>query len=138
MDANAPRPARLPLRDDIIEPDLSRLIVGGLYHVHGTLGFGFAEPVYTRSMEVALCQRGLRVQREVPIEVVFEGVEVGKYRIDMLVEDRIILEIKASEKLTDVPKVQLRNYLRAANKRLGLVLHFGPKAAFYRVLNPHS
>jgi GxxExxY protein len=136
MNPDETRPPQLSSRRQLIFEPLSREIIAALYHVHNQLGFGFNEPVYSRSMAVALCQRGLRVEREVPINVLFEGVEVGMYRIDMLVENKIILEIKASEKLTDVPRVQLRNYLAAAKLELGLVLHFGPRASFYRVLGP--
>jgi GxxExxY protein len=138
MNPDETRPKEGSSRRALLFESLTREIIGGLYHVHNSLGFGFVESVYARSMEVTLCQRGLKVEREIPIEVVFEGVEVGRYRIDMLVENKIILEIKASEKLTDVPKIQLRNYLAAAKLELGLVLHFGPRASFYRVLAPQT
>ncbi|HEU4997110.1 MAG TPA: GxxExxY protein [Gemmatimonadaceae bacterium] len=116
----------------IVERELSYLIIAAFFEVYNALGFGFLESVYARAMEVALGRRGLLVQREVP--VVFDGVEVGRHRLDMLVERRIVLEIKSTERLSDVPKRQLRNYLAATNLELGIILHFGPKAEYHRVL----
>ena len=86
--------------------------------------------VYARALEVALRLRRLKVEREVPVTIFFEGVDVGQHRMDMVVEDRIVLEIKATEKLSDVAKRQLRNYLSAMDLELGIVLHFGPGAAY--------
>lgn len=114
--------------------DLCYVIIGCFYWVYNRLGYGFLESVYAKALEVALRLRGLRVEREVPVTVVFEGVEVGRHRLDMIVEDQVIIEIKSSEKLSDVPKRQLRNYLSATNKELGILLHFGPQANYYRIL----
>jgi GxxExxY protein len=117
-----------------VEKDLSYVIVGCFFWVYNTLGYGFLESVYARALEVALRLKGLRVQREVPVTILFEGVEVGQHRMDMIVENKIIIENKSTEKLTDIPKRQLRNYLSATNLELGLVLHFGPQANYYRVI----
>ena len=117
-----------------VESDLSYAIVGCFYWVYNTLGFGYLESVYAKALEVALRLKGLKVEREVPVIVVFEGVEVGLHRMDMVVEGRIIIEIKSSDRLSEVPKRQLRNYLTATNRELGLLLHFGPQANHYRVL----
>jgi GxxExxY protein len=118
----------------IVEKELSYAIIGCFFLVYNELGFGFLESVYSRALEVALLEKGLLVQREVPVTVLFHGVVVGQHRIDMLVERRIILEIKSTERLTDVPKRQLRNYLTAFNLELGIILHFGPRAEYHRVL----
>jgi GxxExxY protein len=117
-----------------VEKDLSYVIVGCFFWVYNTLGYGFLESVYARAMEVALRLKGLKVEREVPVTIFFEGVEVGHHRMDMIVENKIIIENKSTEKLTDIPKRQLRNYLSATNLELGLVLHFGPQANYYRVI----
>jgi GxxExxY protein len=121
-------------RPEWVEKDLSYIIVGCFFWVYNTLGYGFLESVYARAMEVALRLKGLKVEREVPVTIFFEGVEVGHHRMDMVVENKIIIENKSTEKLTDIPKRQLRNYLSATNLELGLVLHFGPQANYYRVL----
>jgi GxxExxY protein len=117
-----------------VEEEVSYTIIGCFFWVYNTLGYGFLESIYARALEVALRLKGLKVEREVPVTVFFEGVEVGRHRMDMIVEDRIILEIKSTEKLTEVPKRQLKNYLSATDNELGLVLHFGPQANYYRIL----
>ena len=117
-----------------VEQELSYAIIGCFFQVYNTLGFGYLESVYSRALEVALRLKGLKVEREVPITVVFEGVEVGQHRMDMIVEDKIIIENKSTEKLTEIPRRQLRNYLTATNRELGLLLHFGPQANYYRGL----
>ena len=121
---------------EIIEKELSYLIVAAFFEVYNYLGFGFLEAIYAEALELALARRGLRVEREVPITIFFKGEPIGLYRIDMLVEGRIIVEIKSSERVNDIAKRELRNYLVATGKRLGLLLHFGPQAQFFRVLSP--
>ena len=121
-------------RSTILEKEISYSIVGAFFQVYNELGFGFLESIYARALEVALGEKGLLVQREVPITVVFHGVEVGQHRLDMLVEHRIVLEIKSTERINDIPKRQLRNYLNALRLELGMVLHFGPRAEYHRVL----
>lgn len=117
-----------------VEQEISYVVIGCFFWVYNTLGFGFLESIYARALEVALRLKGLKVEREVPVRIVFEDVEVGVHRLDMVVEDRIIIEIKATDKLSDVSKRQLRNYLAATNLELGILLHFGPTANHFRVL----
>ena len=123
-------------RTELVYGELSYAIVGAFFSVYNRLGFGFLESVYLKCVEILLRKKGLRVEREVPVEIAFEGELVGSYRIDMLVERCIIVETKATERLSDFARVQLRNYLAASGLRLGLILHFGPKPAHYRVLGP--
>lgn len=118
---------------EIVEKELSYIIVGAFFTVYNTLGFGFLESIYVRALEILLKQRGLLVEREYPLNVYFEGQLVGQYRADLLVEGRIIVEVKSTERLSDVPKRQLQNYLTATNLKLGLLLHFGPRAEYHRV-----
>jgi GxxExxY protein len=120
----------------IVEKELSYAIGGCFFGVYNELGYGFVEPVYSRSLVVALQEQGLKVEREVPFSVLFHGVEVGRHRVDLLVERRIIVEIKSTERVTDVAKRQLRSYLKAVDLELGLLLHFGPRPEVHRVLNP--
>lgn len=114
--------------------ELSYKVVGAFFQVYNTLGVGFLESIYSKALDVALRQQGLLVQREVPAIVHFQGVEVGYHRADMLVERRLIVEIKATERLSDIAKRQVRSYLNAFDLELGLVLHFGPRADVHRVL----
>ena len=117
-----------------VEEELSDTIIGCFFWVYNKIGFGFLESVYAKALEVALKLTGLKVDREVPVTIFFEGVDVGQHRMDMVVEDRIVLEIRATEKLSDVAKRQLRNYLSAMDLELGILLHFGPTADHHRVL----
>lgn len=136
MHSNRSEPNDVPTRPAIIEKELSFAIVGAFYEVYNELGFGFLESVYSKALEVALSKRGVRVEREVPIVIRFQGVEVGHHRADMLVERRVILEIKSTERISDATRRQVRNYLAAMRLELGIILHFGPSAQFYRILGP--
>jgi GxxExxY protein len=129
--------AALPVRG-LVEKELSYTIVGCFLGVFHELGYGFVEGIYSRSLQVVMQEKGLLVEREVPFSVFFHGVEVGRHRVDLLVERRIIVEIKSTERLADVAKRQLRNYLKAVNLELGLLLHFGPRPEVHRVLYSRS
>lgn len=120
----------------IVEKELSYTIVGAALEVHNELGFGFHEDVYARSMAIVLAERGLHVLREVPISVLFRGVEVGKHRLDLLVEHRIIVEVKSMERLPRLFCKQVRNYLSATDKELGLLINFGESVETHRILRP--
>jgi GxxExxY protein len=119
----------------VIEKSLSHAIIGGAFEVHKELGFGFSEGVYVRSLAVALQQRQLHVEREYPVAVRFRGVDVGFHRLDLLIEGRIVVEIKTMEKLPQMGKAQVRRYLLAAGKELGILINFGPSVQFCRILN---
>jgi GxxExxY protein len=118
----------------ILEKELSYVIVSAFYEVYKALGYGFLESLYSRAMEIALKRRGLTVVREYPVAVRFRNEQIGFHRLDMLVERRVIIENKSTELLAEAPKRQLRSYLTAAGLELGLLLHFGPKANYYRIL----
>ena len=120
----------------ILEKDLSYLIVEAFYEVYNELGFGFLEALYSRAMQIALKRRGLVVEREHEILVFFQGQQIGLHRLDLLVERRVVLEIKSTERLAEASRRQLRNYLAATNLDLGILLHFGPRPEFHRVLGP--
>ena len=122
----------------IIEKDLSALIIVAFYEVYNALGFGFLESICAKALEIALRRRGLLVEREVACEIYFLGEKVGVHRADILVERRIVLEIKASQTLADFSTRQLLNYVTAFGLRLGILLHFGPKPSFHRVLGPRK
>jgi GxxExxY protein len=118
----------------ILFPDLSFRVINAFFEVYNAHGYGFLEAVYSRSMVHALEKRGIEVAREVPIDVFFDGHLVGHHRLDLLVDRRIVLEIKATEQLSQAAQRQTRSYLAAANLELGIILHFGPVATFQRVL----
>lgn len=117
-----------------VEAELSRTIVGCFYDVYNELGPGLFESLYSRALEIALRERGLRVEREYPIAVRFRGQQIGYQRVDILVEGKVVIENKATESVSEAARHQLRCYLKAMKLDLGILLHFGPKPNFYREL----
>lgn len=124
----------LPLAAKLLERDLTGTIIGCFYRVYNDLGFGFLESVYRRAMYYELAKRRLNVDAEAPIDVWYQCQKVGHFRADLLVEGRVIVEIKCSQTLAASDRRQLVNYLRATELEVGLLLHFGPKAAYERVV----
>jgi GxxExxY protein len=114
--------------------DLTEKIIGVFYAVYNELGHGFLESVYEESFVIAAGEAGLGVARQVPVPVWFRGRQVGDSRVDVLVEDRVLLEIKCVRVLEPVHEAQLLHYLRSTEVEVGLLLNFGPKAQFRRLL----
>ncbi len=100
--------------------------------VYRQLGYGFLEKVYLNAMIIELRRMGLKVETQVKIVVYYDGVIVGEFYADLVVEDKVIVELKAIKQLTDADEAQLLNYLRATPYEVGLVLNFGPKPDFRR------
>jgi GxxExxY protein len=123
---------------DLLHGDLTRRVIGAFYYVYNRLGHGFMESVYQRALANTLERTGTRVHREAPLTVEFEGVVVGDFRADIVVEDRVIVEVKTIDQLSAVHEAQLLNYLRASGLPVGLLLNFGPKATCRRLVNPHA
>ena len=107
------------------ENPISQQIVDAAYQIHRTLGPGLLESVYEVVLAYELRKRGLKVERQLPVQVVYDGIcfEEG-YRLDLLVEGKVIVEIKSIETFTPVHKKQLLTYLRLLDKRLGLLINF--------------
>jgi GxxExxY protein len=119
-------------RVELIEETLTRSVIGAFFEVYNTLGFGFLEHLYVMALERELLARRHQVARQVWVRVAYKGDELGIQRIDMIVDQKLIVEIKATAKLPELATRQLYNYLRATNLEVGLLLHFGIKAAFHR------
>jgi len=96
--------------------------------------YGLLEALYRAGLRIVLQERGFHVRCEVPFVVHFHGQRIGEYRVDMIVDDKVILEIKAGATLVNGAKAQLINYVRLSGLELGLLLHFGPSAEFTRVI----
>ena len=107
--------------------ELSKQIIKIFYHVYNELGYGFLERVYQNALFLALKEEGLEVEPQRKIKVWFRGFEVGDYFADLIVNDTIILELKATECLVDEHEAQLLNYLRGTEIEVGLLLNFGKK-----------
>lgn len=103
----------------------SRRIIGAAIEVHRHLGPGLLESAYELALGYELADRGLKAVRQLALPVYYKGVELGQsYRIDLLVEDSVVVEVKAIQQLLPLHEVQLLTYLRFAGKRLGLLLNF--------------
>lgn len=100
--------------------------------VYPQLGYGFLEKVYENAMVIALASLGLKVEQQVEIPVYFQGQVVGEYFADLLVDNVVIVELKAASRLLPEHEAQLLNYLRATPYEVGLLLNFGPKPDFKR------
>jgi GxxExxY protein len=118
----------------VLHEDITALIINAFYDVHHELGHGFLESAYEGAMVIALRARGLHVERQHRVAVHYRGEIVGVYTVDLLVEDRVIVELKAVRALEPIHEAQLINYLRASSIEVGLILHFAPKAAFRRFI----
>lgn len=108
------------------ENDIAKEIVDAAYKVHTTLGPGLLETVYEAALAYELDKRGIRTARQVCLPVVYESIRLDEgFRADLIVENRVIVELKSVETLAPVHKKQLITYLRLADKRLGLLINFG-------------
>ena len=119
---------------EIIHKDLAYQVIGLAMDVHSGLGYGFLEKVYENALMVLLRREGINAKQQSPINVFFEGQNVGDYFADILVEDKIILELKSVEKIIDIHKAQALNYLKATGLRLAIVLNFGKERLQYERL----
>ena len=117
--------------EKILYKDLSYKIIGLAMEVHSKLGYGFLEKVYENAMMVLLRREGIHAKQQAPITVYFDGEVVGDYYADILVEDNIILELKAIERITDAHRAQTLNYLKATGLRLAILLNFGKQKLEY-------
>ena len=124
----------------LLHGEITERVLGVFFQVHRELGAGFLESVYANAMFFALKDAGLRVESEVPIAVYFRGRRIGTFRPDMIVESVVLLEFKAGAQLDPNSPAQTLNYLRAGHLEVALILHFGPKATFKRLVatNDHK
>ncbi len=114
--------------------DLTQNIIGVFYDVYNELGHGFLESVYERAMEIALTEAGISVASQVPITVSYRGQQVGDFRADLFADAAVILELKAARTIDEAHEKQLLNYLRATEIEVGLLLNFGVKPQFRRLV----
>lgn len=120
--------------------ELTDRILKAYYTVYNTLGHGFLEKVYKNALVIELQELGLQVEDEQSIQVMYNGRVVGEYFADIVVNDEAILELKAAEALKPEHFAQLTNYLKATEKEIGLLLNFGKKPDFKRIIytNDHK
>jgi GxxExxY protein len=111
---------------------LTEKIIKAYYKVYNTLGYGFLEKVYENAMHIELEEMGLYVEKQKQVSVLYEEELVGEYVADLVVEECVILELKAAEALREEHEFQLINYLKATGIEVGLLLNFGKKPEFKR------
>ena len=119
---------------DILFKELSYRVVGLAMKVHSGLGGGFLEKVYENALMLLLEKEGIPARQQAPISVYFEGQSVGDYFADILVDGKVILELKTAEKIGDAHRAQVIHYLRATGIRLAMILNFGKKSFEYERL----
>jgi GxxExxY protein len=116
----------------LLHEELTDAIIKTFYEVYNELGYGFLEKVYQNSLYLELKNKGYKVEAQKKISVYYKGTEVGEYYADLLVEDLIILELKAADSIVKDFENQILNYLRGTECEVGLLLNFGKKPEFKR------
>jgi GxxExxY protein len=115
--------------------DITYGINGAVFEVNRVLGSGFLEKIYENALLLELRKRGLKAESQVPIKVLYKGNTVGDYSADILVEEKVIVELKTVEALDNVHEAQLLNYLKATGIQVGLLVNFKhPKAEIKRMV----
>lgn len=120
------------MQEEYQHKKLTSSIIGCFYNVYNKLGYGFLEKVYENALKYELEKRGFIVQKQRPIKVYYDDVLVGEYFADLIVNNKVIIELKAAESLCEEHEYQLINYLKATEIEVGLLLNFGKKPEIRR------
>jgi GxxExxY protein len=120
--------------EPLVEEHLTHSVIGAFFEVHSVLGYGFREYIYVLALERELLARGHKVDREVAVMVHYRGEPLARQTLDMIVDDKLVVEVKATEHLHPNGTAQLFSYLCGTHLEVGLLLHFGREAKFHRVL----
>ena len=115
------------------DEELSGAVIGCFFTSYNDLEFGLPESHYVRAFDILFREQGISARREHPVDVLFHGERIGTFRLDFLVEDRIVLEVKAGHTLPAGSRAQLLTYLRQSKMKVGLLLFFGPVPEVQRV-----
>ena len=122
----------------LLHEDTTRSIIGGFYASYNNLGYGFLENVCVGGLFIELEKRGHKVEREAPVPVHYEGIIVGTYRADLIVDNKVIVEVKSEAGLTGIHVRQLRNYLSGTRFEIGLVVVYGLRPQFKRIIHTND
>jgi len=122
----------------LLHKELTDVIIKTFYEVYNELGYGFLERVYQNSLYLELKNKGLKVEAQSKINVYYKGIEVGQYYANLIVEDLVILELKAADGIVAAFENQILNYLKGTNCEVGLLLNFGTKPEFKRKIFENS
>ncbi len=118
----------------LLEEALTRSVIGAFFEVYNALRFGFLERTYMTALQHDLRLRGHCVEREVAVQIAYKGIVAGQHRLDMVVDQALIVEAKSTALLAPAAQRQLYSYLHATSYKVGLLLHFGPEPRFYRLV----
>lgn len=118
--------------ENYLHKELTSEIISAFYKVYNVLGFGFLEKVYENALKCELEKMGFKVDKQKPITVYYDNSIVGEYFADLIVENKVIIELKAAEVLIEEHELQLINYLKATEIEVGLLLNFGKKPEIRR------
>lgn len=122
-------------KTNIVYPELSYQIMGAIFEVHKELGPGFVESVYEKALIEEFNNRRLHFETQKPIEIIYKGKKTGIHRVDLVVEGKIIVELKTVERFSPYHRAQLTSYLKASGCKLGILVNFSKsKVEYYRVL----
>ena len=110
---------------ELLEQDLTEKVIGICFEVANELGGGFLESVYQKAVMIAARENGMKAEEQVPLKVMFRGQAVGDFYADIMIEDRLILELKSVKALSGEHEAQLMNYLKATGIKVGLLVNFG-------------
>jgi len=116
----------------LLHREITEAIIGAAYEVHNVLGYGFLEKVYQRALQAELIRRGLSAETERALLVNYKGVNVGDYFADLIVEEKVVVELKVAPELNSYDEAQLINELKALAVRVGLLINFGRTRVEYR------
>jgi GxxExxY protein len=129
---------RASVRQDLIEKELTGSIIGAFYYVYNELGYGFLEKIYSEALCRTLNRLGHDVAREKLVPIYFEGGAIAIQRVDMLIDSRVVVEIKSTFEISEADRRQVTSYLTGSELQVGLLLHFGPQPKFYRFVHTRS
>jgi GxxExxY protein len=119
----------------LVHEDLTGKIIGAAIDVHRKMGPGFIESIYEKALVIELKKRDLKVAQQLDVPILYEGIEVGCHRIDLYVEDEIVIEMKAIKNIEEIHFAIAKSYLKAVNKKHGLILNFSkPTLEIKRVI----
>jgi len=114
--------------------ELTEKIIGAFFEVYNQLGYGFSEKIYEKAIIMTLKKLGLQLQSQLPVPIIFNGVKIGDCFPDLVVAEAVIVELKAVPEIVEAHKAQILSYMKAMGLEIGLILNFGPKAEFRRMI----
>jgi GxxExxY protein len=120
-------------RDELLYERLTGSIIGAFYEVYNRLGYGFLEAVYAKALQIELEFRGHKVQAEVNVDLYYRGRHLGRHRVDRIVDEKVVIEVKAAETMPKIAGRQCLSYLRVTSMQVGLALNFGCQPQIKRI-----